>query len=184
MNKRFAVTLPLFFVIVLVTIFATRSAEAKDDKELSIMEQAKQRAVAQYLPARSNARREGVRIAALPIKTTTGMAMWWEGGFDPGRAITDMVVSNLAKSKRFVVFDRNNLNMLMMEQKLGDSGLVTAETAAEIGRLAGVQYLLCGTLVEFTKTGGGGGGFRSRRLLVVSAEVVTAPKSELPWNVS
>lgn len=131
---------------------------AGSEKKLSIMEQAKQRAAKQHLSTRPAARREGVRVAVLPIRTTTGMPMWWEGGFDPGRAITDMVVSNLSKSKRFVVFDRNNLNMLVMEQKLGESGMVTAETAAEIGRLAGVQYLLCGTLVEFTKTSRGGGG--------------------------
>jgi len=149
------------FLIGLMVIcgFNSLLGQAQTGKPSSYMEEAKRKAAEKYLGSRPTLnRREGLRVAILPIKTTTGMPMWWDGGFDPGRAITDMIVTGLSKSKRFTVFDRNNLNMLMMEQKLGDSGLVTAETAAEIGRLAGVQYLLCGTLVEFTKTSSGGGG--------------------------
>jgi len=138
----------------------------------SPLAEAKRRAAAQHQAARRSAatprampagaatsdRAERVRIAVLPIKTASGLPTWWEGTFDPGRAIADLVVAGLTGSPRFTVYDRNSLEAVLTEHKLAATGMITAETAAEIGRLTGVQYLLSGSLVEFTKTTATGGG--------------------------
>lgn len=95
---------------------------------------------------------EPLRIALLPINPSSNLSSWWSGGFDPGQAITDMIASNLHNSTRFIVFDRKVMDVIMTEQSLGHSGAVTAETASEIGKVAGVEYILTGTLTEFNKS--------------------------------
>lgn len=98
------------------------------------------------------------RIAVLNLRTGAGISHWWEGDFDPGLAMTDMLINSLIKSNRYLVFDRQNLDAIMKEQNLGQSGAVTPETAAEIGRLAGVQYIVTGAVTEFSQVSQSGGG--------------------------
>ncbi len=129
----------------------------------SVLEQAKKRAAERANLTRAvdvTERAGSIRIAVLPFKTSSGLPCWWEGTFDPGRAISDMVTSCLMKSSRFIVFDRNNLQTILTEQNLSTTGMITAETAVQIGRLAGVQFLVTGSLVEFTRASSGGGGVK------------------------
>jgi len=52
------------------------------------------------------------------------------------------------------VIDRSNYAQIIEEQKLNLSGIVDESTAAEIGQLLGVKFLLGGTLLELTKRTG------------------------------
>ncbi|MBI3038770.1 hypothetical protein HYY75_06955 [bacterium] len=99
------------------------------------------------------------RIAVLPFQTATGINGWWGGGFDPGMAITDLLTRELSHSKKFVLIDRKSLDLVIREQRLSLAGKVTIETAAKIGRLAGAQYIITGTITEFAQVKSGGKEF-------------------------
>lgn len=77
-----------------------------------------------------------------------------------GTGIADMMVTALAESKKYTVIEREKLEKVMEEQKLGASGAVTPQTAAKIGRLLGANYIITGSVTEFgikdSKLGVGG----------------------------
>ncbi len=68
-----------------------------------------------------------------------------------GRGVSNMLVTALANSGRFIVVERNEqaLRKILDEQKLGQAGIVTAETAAEAGRMLGAGAVVIGDVSEF-----------------------------------
>jgi tetratricopeptide (TPR) repeat protein len=52
------------------------------------------------------------------------------------------------------VVDRDNLQRLLAEQKLGMSGVVDESTASEAGKVLGLNYVVLGRLINVTQTGG------------------------------
>ncbi|KAB2921987.1 MAG: hypothetical protein F9K22_12785 [Bacteroidetes bacterium] len=66
-----------------------------------------------------------------------------------GEGVADMLVTALVKSNKFSPLERQELEKVLAEQKLGESGLVTAETAPKIGKLLGVELLVVGSISEF-----------------------------------
>ena len=58
--------------------------------------------------------------------------------------ITALLAVNLSADARFVVVDRSELNKVLDEQALGESGYITADTAAKIGQLTGAKVLVAG----------------------------------------
>lgn len=110
---------------------------------------------APVVPVAPMANTEGrMRVAILPIQAASGNSPFDSGTFDAGKAITDRLLARFQGSDRFACFDRSHLDVVLREQDLGRSGRVTPETAAEIGRLTGVQYLLTGTVSEFAMVKG------------------------------
>lgn len=112
-----------------------------------------------------------------------------------GEGVADMLVTALVKSNKFSVLERKELESVLSEQKLGESGLVTPETAPKIGKLLGVELLVVGSVSEFgtkeNKVSGGismfGGGIKTKtsravvdvRLInTVTGEIVAAEKKE------
>ena len=80
-------------------------------------------------------------------------------GHNIGSGIADMLVTSLVESKKFIVIERNELDKIMQEQGLGMSGAVTAQSAAKIGQLLGVELMITGSVSEFgTKKDKIGGG--------------------------
>ncbi len=77
-----------------------------------------------------------------------------------GTGIAEMMVTALADTKKYTLIEREKLEKVLDEQKLGASGAVTAQTAAKIGRLLGAQYIITGSVTEFgvkdSKIGVGG----------------------------
>lgn len=74
----------------------------------------------------------------------------------------DMMTTELVKAGEFDVFERERVSSVIAEQNFGQSGRIDPDTAAEIGRMIGVDYIFTGAITEFgvSKSGGGGGGFR------------------------
>jgi TolB-like protein len=58
-------------------------------------------------------------------------------------------VALLSDAKNFEVIDRTHLNTLMQEHKLAKSGLIDPATARTLGKIAGVEALVTGTLTPF-----------------------------------
>lgn len=80
-------------------------------------------------------------------------------GNNIGSGITDMLVTALVESKKFIVIEREELENIMKEQGLGMSGAVTPQSAAKVGQLLGVELMITGSVSEFgTKKDKVGGG--------------------------
>lgn len=77
-----------------------------------------------------------------------------------GTGVADMMVTALAGTKKYTLIEREKLDKVLGEQRLGASGAVTAQTAAKIGRLLGANYIITGSITEFgvkdSKIGVGG----------------------------
>lgn len=64
------------------------------------------------------------------------------------RDLGDEISRQLVQSNRFNVVDRQHLQSVLKEQRLGASGLVDEETAPELGRLVGASVLIFGRIQE------------------------------------
>jgi curli biogenesis system outer membrane secretion channel CsgG len=112
-----------------------------------------------------------------------------------GSGVADMLTTALVKAGKFNVIERQELDKVLDEQKLGASGLVTPESAPKVGKLLGVELLVIGSISEFGKTeskiSGGfsllGGGIKHtnaravvdiRLINTVTGEIVAAEKEE------
>ena len=82
------------------------------------------------------------------------------GGYSVGRGASDMLSTELVKKNTFSVMERDRLSAILKEQNLGASGNVDPTTAAKIGKLIGVEYIVTGAVTEYgeSKASGGGGG--------------------------
>ena len=89
------------------------------------------------------------RIAVLEF-TNKAHNQWW---FDNGAAAAqDIFVTELVKSRKFTVIEREKINAIMQEKGLTVSGDIDPKTAMQIGKLLGVNYMLTGALTEYGNT--------------------------------
>lgn len=61
--------------------------------------------------------------------------------------VTDFVIDNLIDSERFMVIEREQLRAITNEHSYNASGLIDLSTATQIGKLNGVKYIVCGSVV-------------------------------------
>jgi curli biogenesis system outer membrane secretion channel CsgG len=109
---------------------------------------------------------EKPRIAVIEFKNKADNQWWWHGGAE---AAQDVFVTELVKSGKFRVVEREQLQALMQEKNLTLSGDVDPATAVRVGKLLGVHYLLTGAVTEYGVTDVGAHGPGVRRLPGFSA---------------
>ncbi len=85
---------------------------------------------------------ERMSIAVLPF-SSQGI-----GGELNGVDLLDKLITAFVHSKRFKVIERAQLEKILNEQKLGLSGIVDANTAAEIGKGIGVDAVVLGSITR------------------------------------
>ncbi|MEI7823821.1 MAG: CsgG/HfaB family protein [Chlorobiaceae bacterium] len=96
------------------------------------------------------------RIGVLRFTNHTS-AGWWDGSV--GTDLQDMLIAELAATNSFRVLERRELDAVISEQDLGDSGRVNPGTRSRLGKITGARYLVAATLSAFEQnTSGGGGG--------------------------
>jgi TolA-binding protein len=71
--------------------------------------------------------------------------------------ITDLFTFELTQSKNISVIERESIDKIGAELKFDMSGLVDPMTAAEIGKVAGLQYMLLGSVTQVDQKASGGG---------------------------
>ena len=89
------------------------------------------------------------------------------GNWNLGDGMAEMLTTELIKTGRFVVVERQAMQDILGEQELGQTGIVRKETAAKVGQVLGAQIIVRGVVSEFEQqeSGGGGGiGFGGFRL--------------------
>jgi curli biogenesis system outer membrane secretion channel CsgG len=83
--------------------------------------------------------------------------------------VSDLLVDRLVKDGTFSVIERSRLDAILAEQNLGLSGRLDANTAAQVGRILGVDAVILGSVTQFDvsvrRSGGGGTGLNSLRQL-------------------
>ena len=63
-----------------------------------------------------------------------------------GSAVSDILITELAKTGKFVVVERDKLNKIMEEQKLQASGAIDARTAVNVGKILGLNAIVTGAV--------------------------------------
>ena len=64
--------------------------------------------------------------------------------------LVDVFNRVLVNTRKFSVVDRQRLDRVRGEQKFGRSGLADARTRANIGKIIGAQYLVMGTVLDYS----------------------------------
>lgn len=70
--------------------------------------------------------------------------------------LTELFINRLVNSGTFQVFERTQLEKVAKEQRLSLSGLVSEATLAKVGRLSGVEWIITGTLTQYSQQNTGG----------------------------
>jgi curli biogenesis system outer membrane secretion channel CsgG len=100
--------------------------------------------------------KEKPRLGVLRFSNETS-AGWWS--WKVGRELQDMLASELVSTNAFQVLERKEIDAVLGEQELGESGRVDKSTRAKIGKIKGARYLVAGTVSAFEEeTSGTGGG--------------------------
>ena len=102
------------------------------------------------LPAPAFAQGNKPRVAVLEFKNKASRYAWnW---YDAGRGAQDMLVTELVKTGKYRVIEREQLAAIMQEKNLSLSGDIDPRTAVKIGKMLGVEYLIAGAVTELGVT--------------------------------
>jgi curli biogenesis system outer membrane secretion channel CsgG len=66
-----------------------------------------------------------------------------------GQTATDILITELVKSGKFIVVERDKMDKLLEEQKLGQSGAINPATAARVGKILGLNAIVTGSISQF-----------------------------------
>ena len=66
-----------------------------------------------------------------------------------GQAASDILLTELVKTGKFIVVEREKMAKLMDEQKLGFTGAVDSNTAAQLGKVLGLNAIVTGAISNF-----------------------------------
>ncbi|MCM2267396.1 MAG: CsgG/HfaB family protein [Elusimicrobiales bacterium] len=66
-----------------------------------------------------------------------------------GGAASDILVTELVKSGKFIVVERDRLNKVMEEQKFQSQGMTDSQTAVKIGQVMGLEAIVVGSVSQF-----------------------------------
>lgn len=107
--------------------------------------------------------RERKRIAVLDFDfastSRTGFYYGWYGGIGPAKGVSDLLTDKLVRDGTYTVVERSKVEQILKEQDFGESGRVDASTAAQIGRILGVDAVVIGTITQFNVEESGGNRF-------------------------
>ena len=78
------------------------------------------------------------------------------GGSVPASAITEMMTTELFEAGLFTLVEREKLNYVGEEIRLGQSGLMDESTAPELGKIKGARYSMTGAVTEYHYKAAGG----------------------------
>ncbi len=102
----------------------------------------------------------GPRVAVVDFENQAQRGDW-----RLGRGAADMLTTELVRGTDFVMFERERINAVLQEQNMGQGGRMDPATAARIGQMIGVEYIITGAVTEYgeSRAGGGGRGVDVRR---------------------
>jgi TolB-like protein len=91
---------------------------------------------------------------------------------DMGKIVAEWLITGLVETGRFDVIERRLLEKLLEEQKLGVTGMIDPESAAQLGKVLGVKIIVSGTVTTLEGTT----EINARLINVDTASIMTAVK--------
>ena len=139
------------------------------------------------------------RLAILDFDYGTvrsGVAGLFGTDIDVGKGMADLLVKHLVQDGTYSVIERKMLDKILAEQNFSNSDRANPASAAQLGKLLGVDAIVVGTITQFggeneNKTVGGGGGSwggfglggisrkKSKAIVSVDARVIDIDTAEI-----
>ena len=139
------------------------------------------------------------RVAIVDFDYATvhgGVAGIFGNDVDVGKGIADMLVKHLVKDGTYSVIERKMLDKILAEQNFSTSDRANPATAAQIGRILGLDAIIVGSITQFgeetkeRKIGGAGGGFggfgiggigrkKTKAIVSIDARIVDIDTAEI-----
>lgn len=66
-----------------------------------------------------------------------------------GDVATDIMITELVKTGKFIVVERDRLDKILDEQKMGQTGVINPKTAAKVGQVLGLNAIVTGSVSQF-----------------------------------
>jgi len=79
------------------------------------------------------------------------------GSYALGEGLSEILITELLRTNRFQLVERELLAEVLREQELAMTGLTNNASSPSVGRLSGAQYMIRGAVTEFNDQAGGGG---------------------------
>ena len=115
---------------------------------------------------------------------------------DVGKGMADLLVKHLVKDGTYSVIERKMLDKILAEQNFSTSDRANPASAAQIGKILGLDAMIVGTITQFgdenknQTIGGGGGGWggfgiggisrkESKAIVTVDARVIDIDTAEI-----
>ena len=105
-------------------------------------------------PVNSAYKGRRVAVVSFPDKTILSSYPWLRPWL--GRASTDLLVEFLLQAGFRVVGGKDELNAIVEELELTETGLIDPAKAARIGKLLGTELLFVGSITDYGEVIGGG----------------------------
>jgi len=148
-------------------------------------------------PQTSAPRKKRVAIFDFDYATIrTNSAAIFGSDVDVGKGISDLLVTYLVKDGTYSVIERKALDKILHEQNFSNSDRANPTSAAQLGKLLGVDAIIVGSITQFgndnknTNVGGGGGGWsrfgiggfshkKSKAVVGIDARIVNIDTAEI-----
>jgi curli biogenesis system outer membrane secretion channel CsgG len=125
-------------------------------------------------PLRSQAPQGKIKIAIWDFENHAPTSFWFHNQMGPAarNQIDTAFSKNQKLSETFSVIEREKLAMVLKEQGLAQTGAVDPQSAARVGKILGVRYVLTGGIDKFAiNTTRGGIGIVSARQTTAEATI-------------
>ncbi len=148
-------------------------------------------------PAQQAPRKKRVAILDFEYGTVRSyVAGLFGSDIDVGKGISDLLVKHLVKDGTYTVVERKMLDKILAEQNFSNSDRANPTSAAQIGKILGLDAIIVGTITQFggetqeRKIGGIGGGIggfglggvktkKSKAIVTVDARVIDVDTAEI-----
>ena len=129
-------------------------------------------------------------VAVLKFENRAGNGLGW----NLSDGMKDILVDRLMATKRFHVIERPELNAILGEVRLQNSGVTREQDRAALGRIKNVQYLIKGTITDFGHSSTGTGflsspdirlwGASARAVMSMALYVIEVESGEIVCSAS
>jgi len=132
-----------------------------------------------------------IRVAIWDFENHAEQSWWFWNDLGPAARnhIDTAFAENEVLSEKFSVIEREKLDMVLKEQGLGASGALDQQTAAQVGKVLGIKYIITGGIDKFaintTKGGYGGiGGSYTKAEATINLRLIDTTTAERVTAVS
>src|SRR5437762_8287 len=132
-----------------------------------------------------------IKVAIWEFDNNAAHSYWYWDKLGPAACnLIDTAFSeNKLLANKFSVVERDKLNLVLKEQGLAQSGAVDPASAAKVGKILGVKYIVLGGIDKFNidKTGGGFGGIGGAMVqakATINLRMIDSTTAERVFSVS